>query len=335
MPNHHDVLFKAIFSEPRNAREHFERFLPPEVVATLDLDQLRRVPGSFVTKQSEERHTDLLFEAPSTTGGNAYVYLLFEHQSTVDTFMPLRMLGYMVNIWEAHRRDTVAVHTRSKTLPPIIPLVLYQGSERWTASPAFDALLSPAEPYRPFVPDFRMLLTDLAREEDDAIGPRNAPGLARLLMKYSGNPRLETELASWGPHFAAVEGETPDLNHFDYLLHYLFGIQDTLAPEDVQAVLGDYVGPRGLERMMSIADQLRASGRDEGLRKGRKEGRKKGRQEGRQEELARVVQKQLTSKFGELDRGAIARLAGATRQELDLWADRLLTADRIEDVFQG
>ena len=326
MPNHHDVLFKAIFSEPRNAREHFERFLPPEVVATLDLDQLRRVPGSFVTKQSEERHTDLLFEAPSTTGGNAYVYLLFEHQSTVDTFMPLRMLGYMVNIWEAHRRDK-----RSKTLPPIIPLVLYQGNERWTASPAFDALLSPAEPYRSFVPDFRMLLTDLAREDDDAIGPRNAPGLARLLMKYSGNPRLETELASWGPHFAAVEGETPDLNHFDYLLHYLFGIQDTLAPEDVQAVLGDYVGPRGLERMMSIADQLRASGRDEGLRKGRQEGR----QEGRREELARVVQKLLTSKFGELDQVTTARLAAATRQELDLWAERLLMADRIEDVFQG
>ena len=69
MSNDHDVLFKAIFSEPRNAREHFERFLPPAVVATLDLDQLRRVPGSFVTKHSKERHTDLLFEAPSTTGG--------------------------------------------------------------------------------------------------------------------------------------------------------------------------------------------------------------------------------------------------------------------------
>ena len=64
-------------------------------------------------------------------------------------------------------------------------------------------------------------------------------------------------------------------------------------------------------------------------------GHRDGRLQGRREGKVQLVVRQLTSKFGGLDGVKIGRLAAATSQELDLWADRLLTADRIEDVFQG
>ena len=44
------------------------------------------------------RHTDLLFSVAWRGGGEALVYLLFEHQSTSDGLMAFRILRYLVRI---------------------------------------------------------------------------------------------------------------------------------------------------------------------------------------------------------------------------------------------
>ena len=81
----HDALFKSVFGDPRHAAVHMERFLPTAVVERLDLEALTLRPGSFVDQELREHHADLLFEAPFQEGaGGAFLYLLFEHQSSSD-----------------------------------------------------------------------------------------------------------------------------------------------------------------------------------------------------------------------------------------------------------
>ena len=65
--NHHDTFFKKVFGTPKAAAEHFERFLPTDVVGALDLSTLTLVPGSFADETLKERRTDLLF--PVARGG--------------------------------------------------------------------------------------------------------------------------------------------------------------------------------------------------------------------------------------------------------------------------
>lgn len=71
----------------------------------------------------------------------------------------------------------------------------------------------------------------------------------------------------------------------------------------------------------------------EGAAKGRVEGRLEGRVEGRVEGEASLLTKLLTTKFGPLPDTARSRLASATIPEIEAWAERVLIANSLEQVF--
>jgi len=69
------------------------------------------------------------------------------------------------------------------------------------------------------------------------------------------------------------------------------------------------------------------------LRSAERHGRAEGLAEGRTLGERLVLQKQLTRKFGELPAHVLDRLEGASEAELESWADRLLTASTLDEVF--
>jgi hypothetical protein len=56
--------------------------------------------------------------------------------------------------------------------------------------------------------------------------------------------------------------------------------------------------------------------------------------EGRAEGLRTILRKQLTHRFGKLPPTCEARIDGAAEQQLETWAERILDAHTIEDVFR-
>ena len=69
--------------------------------------------------------------------------------------------------------------------------------------------------------------------------------------------------------------------------------------------------------------------KEQGIEEGRKVGRKEGRKEG---EMI-VLERQLTRRFGPLPESFRVRLYSATSEQLEHWADQILDAATIEDVF--
>jgi len=65
--------------------------------------------------------------------------------------------------------------------------------------------------------------------------------------------------------------------------------------------------------------------KEQGIEEGRKEGRKEG-------EMI-VLERQLTRRFGPLPESLQVRLHSATTEQLEHWADQILEAARLEDVF--
>ncbi len=59
-------------------------------------------------------------------------YLLIEFQSSVDKYMALRMMVYQGLLYQDLIRQG-AVLSEGR-LPPVLPIVLYNGSQRWTAA---------------------------------------------------------------------------------------------------------------------------------------------------------------------------------------------------------
>ena len=198
--NHHDALFKAVFSQPEQAAAHLSAVLPTEVTRHLDFDHLRHSPGSFVDEELSDRHTDLLFEVAGRwdAEGDALVYVLFEHQSSPDPLMPFRLLGYLTRIWQ-HWLDR---HPRARTLPLVIPVVLYHGGERWSVPSDFASLVDAPDEVRSdlasWLVDFRYLLEDLQQVDDDELRGRALGRMSLLLMKHASDGRLWERLCLRG-----------------------------------------------------------------------------------------------------------------------------------------
>ena len=83
---------------------------------------------------------------------------------------------------------------------------------------------------------------------------------------------------------------------------------------------------------MTLAERLRSEGRQEGRQEGREEGMMEGEVLGRYS----VLQRQIAKRFGVdfLDIRTQERLRTAKAEQLDLWAERILDARSIEDVFR-
>ncbi|MEZ4238745.1 MAG: Rpn family recombination-promoting nuclease/putative transposase [Myxococcota bacterium] len=144
----------------RRGRAHFRAALPVVVAEAARWETLELVPGSFVDEELVQVHSDVLHRVALHGGGELWLYVLFEHQSTVDALMPWRMLRYLVRIWE---RWHEARHGPS--LPFVVPLVLYHGERRWTAPVDFEAMFREGavrDALLPHIPRLRYVLQDLS-----------------------------------------------------------------------------------------------------------------------------------------------------------------------------
>lgn len=201
----HDALFKAIFKRPEHARAELESVLPASLAQALDWRTIRHLPGSFVDPKLAEHHTDLLFSVKVREGGEALLYLL-EHQSTSDRHMALRLLGYLVRIWETWCEQQKDPTSR---LPVIVPVVFYHAERRWAAPVSFDALVevpeSMVEEVRPYIPSFRYVVDDLSDVGDEALRRRALTGLGLLVTVCLRDVRARDAVEAMKPWVADLQ----------------------------------------------------------------------------------------------------------------------------------
>ena len=93
----HDKLFRATFSDPRNAAAFLRHHLGGPLPALVDWDSLALLPGSFIDSRMAGSEADLLFSA-RIGGSDALFYILWEHQRSEAPLMGLRLLSYMVRV---------------------------------------------------------------------------------------------------------------------------------------------------------------------------------------------------------------------------------------------
>ncbi|MCO5170950.1 MAG: Rpn family recombination-promoting nuclease/putative transposase [Planctomycetes bacterium] len=331
-PNPHDRLFKAVFSVPANARALLlGAGLPAGVVE--GLGRLRPAPGSAVGHGLTEVHRDLVFS--SRLRGRGSLRLLIEHQRREQARMPLRALRYAARELEAWQRR----HPRSRRLPAVLPLVLHQGRRPWRGERRLSDLLDLPPDLRrglgPHLPALDLPLLDLATTTLAALQRLPGPPLARLALaalKLAAEPRADL-LDVFERGAADVRAVARDPGGHDALgevVRYALSVRRGLDLEAVGERLERVLGRRAREVVMgSTAQKLIDEGRAEGLAEGRTEGRAEGNAEG----ARRVLERLLRTRFGELSPATRRRLQAADPSRLEAWAERVLTAERLEDVF--
>ena len=159
----YDQIFKTIFTDKRILMEFINMFIPELTWYGLSPEDITEENIEFTDVKHGRKETDLLFRI-RREDGDAFLFLLLEHQSSVDYLMPLRLLSYMVRIWEKYvKENEKASKRKSFKLPVIIPVVFYNGAKKWDAHIRFASKVWSSEEFREHVPDFKYRVVDVGR----------------------------------------------------------------------------------------------------------------------------------------------------------------------------
>ncbi|MCY4077856.1 MAG: Rpn family recombination-promoting nuclease/putative transposase [Acidobacteria bacterium] len=223
----HDPAYKLLFSRPRMVRDLLDGFAARGWSGALDFDTLAPLPNSFVSEDLRQRHGDLVWRVRFRDDRWLYLVLLLEFQATVDQTMALRMLTYTALLYQ--RLDADGVLRDHRTLPPVLPVVLYNGRRPWTAPVEMTDLVAVgSDLLAPYQPSQRYYLLDGARVADADLPADNlvaalvdleqARDAARLvealraltgLLQAQGDDHLTQAFVTWLHQGLRVAGRLP------------------------------------------------------------------------------------------------------------------------------
>ena len=320
------MFVRYTFDHPERAAAELRAVLPPKMVEQVDWSTLRREVGSVVDAELKERQSDLLFSARLRSGEPLLLYILLEHQSSVDKWMAFRMLLYVMRLLERWRQQ----HPESEKLPVILPVVMYHGPEgQWTAARRMEDLFQlPSEAleiWREQVPRFEYLLDNLTAEREEALRAREASPLVVLtwLLLRSGRSRqLAMLLEGWSPVLAEVLVSPEGPEYLRSAVHYLHKVGPEGALEALWRVLDSVAREQKAEEVMT-------SFKLEFLEEARIKGLLEGQAVGRAESVLRV----LVSRGIPVDEKTHQRiLACRDLAILDRWLERASRATSLSDL---
>ncbi len=251
-------------------------------------------------------------------GQRLYVYLLIEFQSTVDRFMALRLMVYVGLLYQ--RLIVEKRISRGDFLPPVLPIVLYNGTDRWPAPLDVAELVveCPDElaRYRPQMRYF--LLDEHAEDADELAGMKNLAALVFWFEQCRTKEDFERVIDAIGQWRATPEyGES--LKRLARWVEMVL-TQGQLSSQSVME----------LEDIQECGTMLK-----EQVKLWEKELIEKGIEKGRAEGEAEFVVQLLEDKFGATAADYRPRIDAASSEQLLVWAKRIRTADKIEDVFEA
>lgn len=281
----HDPAYKKLFSQPRLIEDLLKGFVPQPWVAELDFDTLEKLNVHFVTTPKLGwRQSDLIWRV-KRRGDWLYILLLLEFQSSIDRWMPLRLWVYLGLLYLELLEQNQLLP--SGKLPPVLPVVLYNGTPRWQATTELADLLETLPGLSHYQPRFQFLLLDEGRyAESDLRLPQNIVAalfrfehsrepadilriLQDLIPTIQQQPELDTAILAWlKTLLVRVKFPEEHLNTIDRLY-------------EVNSML--------LERMQSWTERWKQEGLMQGIAEGMEKGIKRGYLAGERETYVRLA----------------------------------------------
>lgn len=351
-PREHDVAYRDLFTHPELVEDLLRHFVKEPWVAEIDFTSLQRESEISVVRRRGARIRDVVWSV-RFRGRTLFILILIEFQSRLDPVMALRQLVYVASFYQdLHRQKRLS---EGGKLPPVLPVVLYNGESRWRAPCSVEEMTEdvpePLAKYQPrmsyFLLDEKRARFEIAEEQRNTVGALLALEQSRVgddvfevvlfLVESLREPKHESLrqafkeliLKSLSPEFAPIaevfdHPEEP-MTTRERLKIWYDEQQATSRAEGVKQGLTEGV-KQGIQKGIE-------EGIQKGIQKGIQEGTRRGIQKGQADGQRTLLAKLLKLKFGPLDAAAEERLASGTPAQLGLWAERVLSASSLDEIW--
>ena len=315
--NAHDHSYRLLFSHPDMVADLLRGYINQPWVEQLDFSTLSRAPDNYITDDLRERKDDIIWRVRWRDDERwLYVYLLLEFQSSSDTWMAVRMLTYVGLLYA----DIIKSNdlTGADKLPPVLPIVLYNGSDPWKGSTNINELIDQVpgglDQYRP---NLEYLLLDENAYADIPLPEVRNLVSALFSLENCRSPEDMQQLLERLIDWLSLPQQLTLRRHFTVWL------KRVLLPAKMDGINFEQVND--LQEINSMLSERVKSWKEGWIEQGLEQGLEQGERA--------LLLRLLTRRFGPLDKQTESRLQQASGAELERWADNILDACTLEDVF--
>ena len=309
----HDKLFKEILSDKKEAVNFINHYLNLNLLE----DDIEKYEKEFRTEELYNIEADVVYKIK-----NKNVFILIEHQSSVDLKMSYRILSYKNAIVDS-AIDRKRLREKSYKIPKVIAMVLYTGKRQWHKLSIKD-IEEQIEGYEENAGEYKLIdVNEFSREElleDNLITSK-----AMLIEKSQNKEELYKNIED------VINNQNKNGNFDNWQLEKL--VQYELAETEDKEIISKFIEKiknvgRDDETMTNasriINREIRKSkkegieiGWNQGIIRGKEEGKIEGKVEGKAEGKAEgiaLVAKRLKGKMHIKD---ISQITGLSEKEIE------------------
>ena len=243
----HDVGLKDILSNPKSFAELVRTFIVADWVKYIVADNLELINAEFIVSTFGKRNADIIykFRHPDNPEQVVYFYCITELQSKVDYSMPIRLFVYMAYLWVyvLKGKSKEEIERKGFRLPPIIPIVLYNGKDPWTVPKEFASVYQgDYNIFKGYALNFEYYLIDINRyAPEDLLKRENLISAVFYVDQRAGTEnmdayinRLPEKLSDIEPVLRKIDRE--DKREANLFINWLKGIVLERIPEGDEAL---------------------------------------------------------------------------------------------------
>ncbi len=266
----HDLLVRNVLADTDIAANLLQTYLPPEWGTTLEWASLKRESGETVAPSLSKLVGDLRYSTRFKKSGESLeVFIFLEHQSRVDPFMSLRILGY---VCAAYQQRLPALK-KGERFPYPLAVVLYHGKKPWKKIPLMRELIAIPSGVANDLLNLPICLIDLAAMPVEQL--RGHPMVCALLdsLQSSSLGILPSRFNKIVARLRGLGGEKRLKSWAEALATYYYtlvqGEVKDVIDELTRAFMGVYGKREAKEMGLTVAEKLHR----DGMAKGKAEGK--------------------------------------------------------------
>ena len=290
----HDKGYKYILKVKSEFINFLKGFIKEKWVDSVSEENITMIDKSFIDTHFQSKEADIVYKY--TDGENETIlYVLLEHQSTVDNKMMFRLLVYMMEIWRDYlsekkisiapvEDEKISKEAKPFQLPAIIPIVLHTGSRKWNAPVSFKEIIKDSEKYNGHIVDFKSLMIDIAPMDDKTfLEQESVISLVMYLDRSKDTKSLLRNLAIIKPILNLLEEQERRML-IKWIKDVFIEKFDKASIKKIEAIIEE-TNPVEVKKMITNLERVIAREQEERYLTGREEGKEEGREEGMEKAL--------------------------------------------------
>lgn len=206
---------KLIFDDPILCAEFLRGYVEIDLLKNVQPENIEDISERFLPMWQEGRDSDSVKKI-HLPENDLFLIAIVEHQSNICYDMAFKMLRYMVLVLTDYETEQEKLHagitkTKDFKYPPILPIVYYEGTSRWTAVRNFHERMHLSDVLGKYIPNFEYLVVPLTSYTNQQLIEKNDELSLLMLINKLRNSSDFAELQDIPPeYFENLSENTPE-----------------------------------------------------------------------------------------------------------------------------